>query len=161
MRKLYAQVKQRLAAFKANAAGSSAVELAFVIPVVSVMAVGAFDAGRAITTGSSLEAAAQAGVQYARTNPGLDPDDATDAQTITDEITTVARDAADDQTLNVTAAYYCRCNSTGNANQPCVPCSGYKKYATVVVTKTLTPIFDYPGLPESFTLEGNAEIRID
>ncbi|WP_263356077.1 TadE/TadG family type IV pilus assembly protein [Acidicapsa ligni] len=137
--------------------GSSLIETAFLMPMLLLILAGAVDFGRAYYLSNEISSAAHAGAVYGTVYL---PDDA--------GVQTAAQlDAPDIAGLTVTATHGCECFDGSSvivncATPPSVStCSGnnYVNYVQVTTSTTYTPLFPYPGIPSSFTLQGNAYLR--
>ena len=69
---LLPSLRRRLDRFCRDTTGGSVIELAFVLPIIALLGVGAFDFGSALTEGNRVEGAARAGAQYARVNSAVE-----------------------------------------------------------------------------------------
>ena len=160
-----------------NESGSAFVELALVLPLLLLLLIGAVELGRVAYASIEVSNAARAAVAYGSQNPGTAGDNA-------GMTAAASADAADltnmGATLNTTANDACVCNtgtgtpsvSCSNMVQQCCPpgetahcTAGYYTgtgvvYVQATTTATLSTIFNYPGLPNSFTLNGFAQMRV-
>lgn len=138
---------------------NSIIETAFVMPVLVLLLLGAFDFGRAyyyaVEVSSAAHAAATYGIHNLSDSAGM---------------TSAAQlDAPDVSTLATTANYGCECfdgsaKSTSCTTPPTSCAEGstaenYVNYVQVKTTATYKPILVYPGLPTTFTLTGSAYMR--
>ena len=135
--------------------GQSAVELAIVIPVLTVLLLAAADMGRAFYFGVAVNSAARAGAQYGSQSVITAADSAgmkAAAQT----------DAANVSGLSVTASQ-CTCASSSTVNAcPSSYCTNSPS-ATYVEVDTHAPfhtVVTYPGIPSSITLNGKAIMQV-
>ena len=137
-------------------AGNLSVELALVLPILVLMALGAYDFGSAFQEKHRLAGAARAGAQYAVQNSGSD-----DVAGVVQSARTDASDAAD--ALDVTARYYCTCPSSGEltCGDPCPQAAESSlTYVDVDVQQTLALLFTYPGVSDAVQLRGNVQMRV-
>jgi hypothetical protein len=133
------------------------VELAAVIPLLLILAMGAGDFGnvafRGITVANAARAAAQYGVQST----------ATSADTAT--INQAGRnDASDVTSLKVTSRSFCRCGDGSTPASCSTSCTGYgmpKLYVEVTVRDTVDLILHYPGLAPRIPLSTTALLRVN
>lgn len=139
--------------------GSSAVELAFILPMILALTLGAFDFGLGYFEKVKLAAAARAGVQYAMHN-----NFSTDEQTRLAVEQSVRDDAGDDGgALTVAANYFCECDD-GTAIVCTDSCPGNVRPFTFVRVSVQTlyePLFNYPGVPETITIREQVDSRIN
>lgn len=137
--------------------GNVSVELAIAIPILLSIILVAFDFGSAYQAKMRLEGAARAGIQYALLEGFKNQD--------TGEVKSKAVAAASEPGITplANANYYCQC-----LNGTAVPCTNGTcltgevplRYIHVDVTRTYDLMFDYPGLPASLVLQGDADMRI-
>jgi Flp pilus assembly protein TadG len=134
------------------------VELAVVLPVLVLIAIGVMDYGRVYFTSVAVANAARAGAEWgAFGKAGAHADNA--------NIQNFAKlDGAEVGTMTVTSGFVCRCPG----NSATVSCnlaecgSGYGPpgiFVTATATKTVALILKYPGLPASITVSRTATFR--
>jgi len=134
--------------------GVSALEFAFVAPVLALLVMGGIDLGNAVQQTLRLEAAARAGAQYAFSRPD-------DANGITAAIR--ANLPGWDNIVIPSPAKICRCPNGGT-----VPCQGGSCgndapaiYITVRVTRPFTASTPVSAtVIPSTTLSGHVELRL-
>lgn len=137
--------------------GQSLAEMALLTPLLLLLLVGTIEIGRFAYYGIEVASAARAGVQYG-------------AQSLTDSsdlagITLAARnDAPEVSSLSVTSQNRCAC-SNSPANYVGCPARGCALghalvFLEVDTTAQIQPLFRYPGLPSTFTAEGQAIMRV-
>jgi len=138
--------------------GASIVELAFVTPVLLLLLIGVIDMGRAYYLSIEVANAAFAGAQY-----GVKSQDTS----LTDIEAAATNDASDVPGISATATLGCECsNDAGSAQTPCSTapptCSGNTlvQFVQVATTATYSTLFPWPALPSSYTLNGNAKLRL-
>lgn len=163
-----------------NDRGSAFVELALVLPILTLVLIGAAELGRMAYFAIEVSEAARAGVAYGA--QGSTP--AVDFAGIT---AAAKKSAADVPSLSVTATDPCVCetvtSSTGTvvttplfdscdgataaAEQAlCSPIAAagtrniVVNYVQVSTSATVSTMFNYPGIPSSFTLTGFAKMRV-
>jgi Flp pilus assembly protein TadG len=129
-------------------------ELAFCVPVLSLLAVAAADTGRAFFAGIEVTNAARAGVEYGVQN-------STTASNLTAMETAATNDGNGITGLTATATTFCQCGTTVetcpvSASSSCLDPRGYVEVTTSAPFKTL---LHYPGIPTSLTLTGKAIMR--
>jgi Flp pilus assembly protein TadG len=161
-----------------NDAGSAFVELALVLPLLCLVLIGAVELGRMAYAAIEVSNAARAAVAYGSQNL-VTATDSPDMKTV------AAADASDltamGATLLTTPSTVCVCDD-GSSSPPAVGCSvlaqqccptgetanctsGYHTgtgvvYVKAATTATVKTIFNYPGIPNSFTLHGFAQMRV-
>ena len=143
-------------------AGQALVELAFTMPVLLLMLLGAIEFGQATYAAIEVSNAAKAAVQYAAMNGGAYYDSAgmtAAAQADGYDLNTLLG-----TTITATAATpTCSCSlstdtcTVNAAPAPPTGCTNSHLFVTVNVTTTatFTPIVHFPGLPTSFALTGS------
>ncbi len=152
---------------KSNETGQSLLEFALMLPVMILLMVGVADIGRAIFYSVTAANAATAGVEYGS-------QDTLHAQGQAGS--TMKQAAVDDgngfvKLADTTSAHGCRCDDgTGLSCTNPIPladcttivCGGQPVIECVQVTthETFSPLFQWPGLPTSYTANGNAVMRV-
>lgn len=146
-----------------DADGSIAVELAFVLPILVTMLLGAVDFGMAFRDKLRLESAARAGGQmglfYGYKASG------TDMQNL---IIAAARKDYGDPALNVTATFVCSCVDgtvlAGCWESDCPGLTGNNavpiRNITITATNTHKLMFNWPGVGPTISLQGDAVMRV-
>lgn len=143
--------------------GNSLVEVALLLPVLTMVLVGTIDLGRLAYMSIEVSNAARAGVQYGQQNSstwsnvsGMQAAAADDAADLTGE---------SNGNLSATATYWCQCSDGSSVTANCSPiapsCAGTHlvDYVKVVATATYKPWFPCPGVPSSTTLTSQAVMR--
>jgi Flp pilus assembly protein TadG len=132
--------------------GTSLLEMALIIPVLSLILVGIIDIGRYVSLSIKVANAARSGAQYGAQSLAA----ASDTPGITHA---AVSDAAITPALQVTPSVLCYCSGS--------PCSGLCTapstevvYVQVSTTGTFTPLFSYPGLPALTNVNGMAQMRV-
>lgn len=136
--------------------GQSAVELAFALPVLTLMLLGAADFGRVFFFGIAVNNAARAGAQYGSQT-------VITAADLTGMQAAATTDGSNVPSLTATASL-CTCQSPRGsvpacADSYCDPNSN----ATFVEVDTSAPfstLVNYPGIPHSMTLTGKAVMQV-
>jgi Flp pilus assembly protein TadG len=135
--------------------GQSLVEFAILTPVVLVLLVGAIEIGRLAYLSILVHNAARAGVQYgaqslatAADNTGMQNAALNDGQNISG--------------LNAAASHFCTCADGSSSSCQANDCSGSHRlvYVEVNTTGQFQSLFAYPGLPPSYTINGQAVMRV-
>jgi Flp pilus assembly protein TadG len=148
-RRLAARLRRSLAC----QSGTSLPEMALVLPVLILMLAGLVDLGRAYYYAISVSSAAHAAAVYGVQNP-------TDVEGMMNAASTSAPDIS---SLDTNASYGCECYDGSSVVADCSSppsCSeNYVNYVVVTTSATFQTIIPYPGLPSSFTLQGNARMR--
>lgn len=132
--------------------GQSLVETALTAPLLILLLVGVAELGQLAYAAIAVSNAARAGASYA----------AQSGATASDTIGIQAaaqNDAPSLSALNVTSAISCICSDGSSAsctdNAAC-PNSHIEETVTVNTSASFSPAFHLPGLPTSFTLQGQA-----
>ncbi len=148
-------------AFRKSRRGNMTVELALLAPVMALMLVGAIDFGSFIFGKMQLQNASRAGAQYAIQAAGNVNDTAS--------ITAAVQAATDlDAGTSIKPVAFCGCadgsESTPDSNLGCTgSCAGGEFPALsirVTVANTFTPLFNYPGIPDSLALQGVTVMQV-
>ncbi|HEY2019162.1 MAG TPA: TadE family protein [Bryobacteraceae bacterium] len=164
--------------------GSAIAELAYVLPLLSLVLIGAAELGRIAYFAIEVSNAARAGAAYGAQNSGTA---ATQNSTAESAITTAALDDAPElakvaTSFTATAVTVEDCE-TVNSNSGAVtenpsppvpypmvtPCATSTttgvtntivNYVQVTTQATVKTMLKYPGIPTSFTLNGFAQMRV-
>lgn len=141
--------------------GAALVEFALILPFLILLTVGLFDLGFGFWQYMQVQAAAEAGAQYA----GLHPTD-------TAGITTAVTSGTGTSGISATSSQVCGCAGNdpfkvgdwiSNKCVPAVTCASGNApavYALVNAQLSYSPVLPYPGLPDPMTLNGHAYRRI-
>ena len=152
--------------------GSSLVELALASTLLSTMILGAAELGRLAWAAIETTNAAHAGVQYASTSHAAAADYAVSSGTYSGGIVTAAMADPDGFGTNSTIAVsnitpVCTCANSKYTPTSCTDnstCSSnntvMEETITVQTKSTFYPLIHVPGLPNSFTLYGQATQRV-
>ena len=146
----------RLRRGRSTDSGAALVEMAVVMPLLLVMALGAGDFGRLMYTAITLSHAARAGAAYGAQGNGHAGDGPGIVQAAEDE-------AQDIVPIVVAAQRVCEC--TGGAVVSCTTasCGGYgapRAFVEVTVTRTFSTVVPFPGVPSSVPLSRTARVRL-
>ena len=152
------RVLLRLSAMALPERGGSLLELALVLPFLSLLLIGVIDFGRAYYFSIEVAGAAHTGALYGTQNPtdttGMQNAALGDAP----DVTSVPAMA-----MTATATYGCECSDGTSAVALCAtqPSCGVNvvNYVQVTTSATYTPLFHWPGIPASFPLQGQARLR--
>ena len=153
--------RNRIAArrgFLRGSAGNAIVELALMMPMFTLILAGAADFARFAYASIEVSNAARAGIQYGTQNRGA-------AMDLAGMQLAATNDGADVSALKATATQFCVCTdgtsiTSANAATKCVSPARILQYVQVNTTAKLKPIFQYPGLPTTLTLNGQATMRV-
>ena len=137
--------------------GASAVEFVLVLPILALLLFGAVDVSGLAWAKMQVGAAARAGASYALTN-GFDVAGINAAVASATNLTVTAG--------TPTETFGCPNIASGitpvaNNSTPC-PGGGATpgSYVTVAAAADYSPIFGWPGLPNSIALSAEAQVRI-
>jgi Flp pilus assembly protein TadG len=135
--------------------GDALVEMAILLPLLTLLLLGAFEVALAVYTSIEVSSAALAGAQYGAQN-------STNAGDTTGIQNAATADAANITLGATTASESCIC-ANGNSST-CKPtdCSGsyIETILTVQTQATFTPVVHFPGIPASFTFNGQAVEKV-
>jgi len=149
----YAQVVARLRNLKRSENGGAMVELAVVVPVLVLIAIGVMDYGRVYFTSVAVANAARAGAEWATLEPGR-VGRTTEAQNF------AKQDGAEAGTITVTATPFCECSGASvSCSSSCGAYGVPREYVQVTASKTVTMLLRYPGLPATVTVSRTATFR--
>lgn len=145
--------------------GQSLLELAFLVPVLLLLALGVIEVGRYAYIGILVGNAARAGAAYG-------------TQSLPQSVDTVGITTAADNdfqnngqsvsTLTITSAVSCGCD--GNGSLAAAACTGagagtcasghWVVILSVTASGTFASLFNYPGIPSSVTLSRTSSMRV-
>jgi len=151
-------VLRKIARIARQQQGGSLLEIAFLMPVFMLMLIGAAEIGRVAYYAIEVNSAARAGASYA-------------AQTHTTaaDTTNIALAASTDATnvggvvTQVSSSCTCTSGTTISCSSAISSCASPYRIVEVVQVKTsatISPMFNYPGLPTSYALNGAATVRV-
>lgn len=136
-------------------AGSAAVEMALVTPLLLLLLLGAADFAKVYRMQMLLVGAAKAGAQYGA-----------QSKLTASDIAGMRRAAYDDANgfsgLAVTAQTQCTCGATTVAcTEVCVGGIAPELYVEVIASGTFKTAFRYPGIPHEIPLAQRTRMRVD
>jgi Flp pilus assembly protein TadG len=151
--------------------GQSFVELALVMPIFVVLLVGAGEFGRLAYFGIEVSNAARAGVAYgaqnhitASDNAGMQLAATNDGSNVVGLTSTCAGTSVNG--LCAVASHSCSCSGGGAST--CLPTdcatpvgNRILEFVKVNTTAVVDPLIYLPGLPHSYTLNGQAIMRVE
>ncbi len=135
--------------------GSITVELALLLTVLPLLALGAYDFGRYGVEQTAMVSAARAGTQAAMLSGALADS--------TPVVEAVRQDAGDvTGALNIAVRQFCQCPSAAEAScsLACTDSAYAPMYVEVSVSDSFELLFHYPGLPQSLALGATSTLRI-
>ena len=138
--------------------GDGLIELALLMPMFTLILAGSADFARFAYASIEVSNAARAGVQYGMQNRNT-------ALDLTGMAQAATNDGADVAAIKATATEYCVCTdgttiTCTNAGTKCLGPARILQYVQVSTTAKLSPLFNYPGLPTTLTLKGQASTRV-
>jgi Flp pilus assembly protein TadG len=142
--------------------GQAFVELALVLPIFILLLVGAAEFARLAYASIEVSNAARAGVAYGAQNH-------TTASDTTGMQTAATDDGPNVTGLAATATNFCACSTAPSTQVSCstvlsscsTPPAHSLEYVKVTTTATVDPLIHFPGLPTTFTLHGQAIMRVE
>jgi Flp pilus assembly protein TadG len=142
-----------------SSGGQSFVELALVMPIFVLLLVGAAEFGRLAYFGIEVSNAARAGVAYGAQNHITASDNAGMQLAATNDGANVAN-------LSASGSHFCSCSGSGSSTCSSGDCSAgtdnrILEFVKVNTTAVVDPLIYLPGLPRSYTLTGQAIMRVE
>jgi hypothetical protein len=136
-------------------AGQALLELALTLPLLALLLLGAGEFGRLAYAAIETSNAARAGVQYGAQNHVTASDYAGMQLASLDDGPNVPGLAA-------TATHFCSCADGAASTCSSGDCTGSRiiEYVQVNTTATVDPLIHVPGLPATYTLNGQAVMRV-
>jgi Flp pilus assembly protein TadG len=136
--------------------GGALIELALIMPVFTLVILGSAEFARLAYAGIEVTNAARAGVQYGAQNHGTAQNTATMQSAATNDSPNVTD-------LTATASTFCTCSNgtavtCANAATNCT--ARIIEYVQVNTSASVNPAFHVPGLPSTYTLKGEAVMRV-
>lgn len=150
-------VRALLRALKRDRRGAAALELAIVAPVFATMLIGMVDIGRGYSMKLQLEQAAQRAIEKVMNGQA----DKSTAAALKTEAATTAGVAES----NVVVDFWLECDGARQSTYEttCAPGVMYRRYLTVQISKTFTPMFATKWLGANsdgtFTVVGKTGVR--
>jgi Flp pilus assembly protein TadG len=134
--------------------GQSLVETALVFPVLVTMLVGSVEMARVVRASIAVANAAKAGAQYGCEN-GFTAQDTTGIQT-------AASNEAPNLTVITSSSYGCMCSDGSSSTCLNTDCSNSHIEQTLTVNSqaTVNATIQLPGLPKTFTVNGQSIQRV-
>ncbi|MGE5750399.1 MAG: TadE family protein [Gemmatimonas sp.] len=149
------RARRRLVRLRRSEHGGAMLELAVVLPVLILIAIGVMDYGRVYFTSIAVANAARAAAEYGTAMTGN--------QNKTANIQSMALlDGAEAGSMTITPVTTCKCGATVVACSG-TTCAGYgvpRVYVAVTATKDVALILKYPGLPATVTISRTATFRL-
>jgi len=142
--------------------GQSLVELALIAPIFFLLLLGAAEFARLAYADIEVSNAARAGVAYGAQS-------ATTASDVAGIVLAATDDGSDISGLSATTTHFCSCSNAASTQVACATApttcsaSGARVlgYVQVNTTATVNSLVHYPGLPTTFTLNGQAIMRVE
>jgi hypothetical protein len=135
--------------------GQALVEAALGMTVCVTILIGASEFGRLAYASIEVANAAHAGVAYGSLSH-------TDAADNAGMQLAATQEAPDVSGISATASHFCKCSDGTASTCAVTDCSLTRiiEYVQVTTTATYDPKIYVPGLPRSYTLNGNAVMRV-
>lgn len=140
--------------------GNALLELALVIPMLTLMLVGVMDFARILYTGVTLAGAAHAGADFASQS-------LTAAGNSAGIAAAVSSDSVDVRSVAATSVQKCFCQATGGGTLTAAGCGasacpsgGPLVYVTVTARTTFKTLVNWPGIPASSLVSQSATVRV-
>ena len=137
--------------------GQALLELTLLLPIFLLLLIGTVEFGRLAYASIEVADAARAGVQYGAQSNTAAANNAAIQQAAT-------YDAPDIKGLTAVATHTCKCSSgAASANclaSDCATGTHLVEWVQVNTTAVVDPLFHLPGLPNIFTLKGQAIMRV-
>jgi Flp pilus assembly protein TadG len=134
--------------------GGSLIESALVLPIFMLLIFAAFDFGSAYYQSIKVASAAHAGSTYGLQNP----------QDVNGMENAALVGVSNVPGMTANATYGCECSDGTSAVASCTTTpsctSNYVTYVDVTTNSTFQPLFDFPGIPTSFTIGAESRLRV-
>lgn len=135
--------------------GIAAVEFAFVAPVLVLLLVGMIDFGMYINQRMQLENLARSATEYVIKG-------GSEANVMSDVIAGSGQ-IEDEEMDEITSSASSTCECDDGVEVICGDgCGGgyERRFYAFELTRTYTPMFPYPGIPDSITMTGHARLQV-
>lgn len=145
-----------LAAAIRNQRGNTMLELALALCLCSTLILGAAEFGRLAYAGIEISNAAHAGAQYGAQSH-------TSASDSSGMRTAATQDGPNVTGMTATASHYCTCTDGSTSTCSAGDCSASRliEFVKVNTTAAVDPLIYVPGLPRTYTLTGQAVMRVE
>ena len=137
-------------------AGTAAIELALLAPVLATLATGSWDFGNALLQQETLASAARAGAQFAVASIS----NSTNYGGMIQAAQNDAGNSAGPLTINAQDACTCPSGGTVSCSGTCAGNAPPRVYAQVQVSKSYATTVKYPFIGSPIVLSGTAMLRI-
>jgi Flp pilus assembly protein TadG len=140
-----------------NESGHAFVELALMLPLFSIIIIGAAEFARLTYALNEVSNAAHAGVQFGAQNH-------INAHNTNGMQQAATNDGQNVKALKATASNFCACSNgtTITCANAATACSArIIQYVQVNTSVSMDPLFHLPGLPTTYTLHGQAIMRAE
>jgi Flp pilus assembly protein TadG len=139
------------------ARGVATVEMALMLPFLLITMIGIIDVARAaFVSALPVANAASAGAFYGAQGPGY--------AVSTADILAAANADAQVSGMTITHSTYCECSDPSETSPNCAvtdcPASRRMDFIQVDTSADWVPIFNYPGVPTTVTLVGQAVVQV-
>lgn len=137
--------------------GLAAVEFALIAPFLVALLMGMIDFGMFINQRMQLENLARSAAEYVV--KGGD-----EANVMADVITSSGKIPVEEMPeVEFESGDTCECSETGEEITCGDSCdNGYqRRFFTYSMTRTYTPMFPYPGIPEEISIRGHARLQVE
>lgn len=151
-------MKRFLAGYLEDCRGVAAMEFALIAPFLTLLTVGIIDYGMYINERMKVENLARNAVEYVV--KGGD-----EANLMADVIAPSGQFTEDEleEEVDLTAEATCECGDglTISCSDECSGGAYKRRFFNYTIELNYTPIFPYPGIPETFPLRGHARMQIE
>ncbi len=142
-------------------AGQALVEAALVLPFLFLLILASLETGTIAYNAIEVANAAEAGALFGSQNRA-------NAANTSGIQTAATNDASNVLSITATATTSCACQSAAGtltalscaATTSCTSPSQVVEWVNVVTAATINPLFQFPGVPTTLTLHGNATMRV-
>jgi len=130
------------------------------MPIFVLLLLGAAEFARLAYASIEVSNAARAGIQYGAQGRRT----ATD---ISGMVQAATNDGSDITSLLATASNFCVCSdgtsipSCADVAADCIAPARIREYVQVNTSAVVDPLIHYPGLPKTFTVQGQATMRVE
>lgn len=135
--------------------GQAVIELSLVMTICIILIIGAAEFGRLAYAAIEISNAAHAGAQYGSQSH-------TTASDTAGMNTAATKDGPNISALSASASHFCSCSNGSTSTCAATDCATSRiiEYVRVSTTGTIDPLFHVQGLPTTYTLTGQAVMRV-
>lgn len=150
-------MKTLMRSFGRDESGIAATEFALISPFLILLTVGMIDFGMYINENMKVENLARSAAEYVVKGG----DEANITADVIGASNLLTEEELEDTTTQSEMTCECSDGSTVACNTECADGGYRRRYFSYSIERAYSPIFPYPGIPETFPLRGHARMQIE